>query len=454
MKADPQSVHEPEKQSPSINAELQRAAINEAPVTDVPPSVHEVLQSPGQPLDAETRAFFEPRFGHDFSGVRVHTDAKAAESARAVNARAYTVGQEVVLGAPYDRAGTSSNRSLLAHELTHTLQQQSTLDLNRPIEIGAPGDRYERDAGQAAESIAHGQIPTMAARLPVQPRIQRQSVSNPQGDEQKSSNSIEELNIPPAALSSAQAALLDWLKVYKRNARKFFDDIWTENDIILLGEIHDDDVQRKFAADMLAARGGHHVGLALEIAVSQQEEVNYYIQHGTLPKDANGWWKNQPEYKKIIEAAARTGTKVIAMDSDQAQASKSIHDKNGMKLTIALGRGQDRDTHMADTVTGMTEKSEISKVLVYVGSAHIREGLRGTLGNLLGGKAYAIRMFHPENDSDIYWLVQKSFPTEKSIGFDVDESPLAISKCGDEIVEYTCGGSYDGFIFFRSSADY
>ena len=71
---------------------LQRAAISSPLVGQVPPIVHEVLRSPGQPLDAATRAFMEPRFGHDFSGVRVHTDAQAADSARAVNAQAYTVG--------------------------------------------------------------------------------------------------------------------------------------------------------------------------------------------------------------------------------------------------------------------------------------------------------------------------------------------------------------------------
>src|SRR5947208_3086926 len=64
-----------------------------------PPIVHEVLRSPGQPLDPGTRALMEPRFGHDFSQVQVHTDGKAAESARAVNARAYTVGENVVFGA-------------------------------------------------------------------------------------------------------------------------------------------------------------------------------------------------------------------------------------------------------------------------------------------------------------------------------------------------------------------
>jgi hypothetical protein len=89
----------------------------------VPPIVYEVLRSPGQPLDAATRAFFEPRFGFDFSRVRVHSDAQAAESARAINALAYTVGPDVVFGAGQYAPGMSGSRKLLAHELTHVVQQ-------------------------------------------------------------------------------------------------------------------------------------------------------------------------------------------------------------------------------------------------------------------------------------------------------------------------------------------
>jgi len=83
----------------------RRASATEGPRADAgvrptaPPIVHEVLRSPGRPLDAATRAFMEPRFGHDFSKVRVHADAEAAASARAVNALAYTVGNHVVFAA-------------------------------------------------------------------------------------------------------------------------------------------------------------------------------------------------------------------------------------------------------------------------------------------------------------------------------------------------------------------
>jgi hypothetical protein len=88
-----------------------------------PPIVHEVLASTGQPLDAPARAFFEPRFGHDFSQVRVHTGAAAEQSARQVHANAYTVGHNMVFGAGRFAPETHEGRRLLAHELTHVMQQ-------------------------------------------------------------------------------------------------------------------------------------------------------------------------------------------------------------------------------------------------------------------------------------------------------------------------------------------
>lgn len=155
---------------------LQRKSDNGSVSDFVPPIVHEVLRSPGQPLDAETRAYFEPRFGHDFtqvriytasqpvqpagltlskvhdpaeteaervadsiqssvppkqatvplydfSQVRIHADKRAAESAQAVDALAYTIGRDVVFGAGQYAPRTSEGRKLLAHELAHVVQQ-------------------------------------------------------------------------------------------------------------------------------------------------------------------------------------------------------------------------------------------------------------------------------------------------------------------------------------------
>ena len=87
------------------------------------PSVHQVLASSGQPLDTSARAFFEPRFHHDLSQVRVHLGAIAEQSARDVNAHAYTVGDNIVFGAGRFVPGTADGQRLLAHELAHVVQQ-------------------------------------------------------------------------------------------------------------------------------------------------------------------------------------------------------------------------------------------------------------------------------------------------------------------------------------------
>ena len=104
-------------------ASLQRHASDTAISEDVQLIVAEALRSPGQPLDAETRAFIEPRFGVDFGAVLVHSNAKAAASARALDAVAYTVGRDLVFADGCYAPCTSGGRRLLAHELTHTIQQ-------------------------------------------------------------------------------------------------------------------------------------------------------------------------------------------------------------------------------------------------------------------------------------------------------------------------------------------
>jgi outer membrane protein OmpA-like peptidoglycan-associated protein len=137
---------------------LQRRAVGDGP--DVaPPIVHEVLRSPGRPLDDETRSLMESRFGHDFSGVRVHTNSPAAESARAVDALAYTAGEHVAFGDGQYAPGTSAGRWLLAHELTHVVQQGvsgAPAVARAGLGVGATDDAAEREAVRVAGQIASG----------------------------------------------------------------------------------------------------------------------------------------------------------------------------------------------------------------------------------------------------------------------------------------------------------
>jgi hypothetical protein len=104
---------------------LQRKAVDASGPMEAPAIVHDALRSPGQPLDSATRAFFEPRFGYDFSHVRLHTDKEAAAAAAAVNARAFTVGRDIAFASGEYTPGWEQGLSLLAHELCHVIQQSA-----------------------------------------------------------------------------------------------------------------------------------------------------------------------------------------------------------------------------------------------------------------------------------------------------------------------------------------
>jgi hypothetical protein len=105
------------------NLQLKREGSGHFGSVVAPPIVHDALRSSGQPLDSATRAYFEPRFGHDFGNVRVHLDALAARSADAVHANAYTVGRELVFARDRYSPHSDTGRRLLAHELAHVVQQ-------------------------------------------------------------------------------------------------------------------------------------------------------------------------------------------------------------------------------------------------------------------------------------------------------------------------------------------
>lgn len=142
------------------------------------PLLQGVLSAPGQPLDAATRGFMEPRLGQDFSAVRVHTGARAAESARSVNARAYTVGRDVVFGEGQFAPETDVGKRLIAHELVHTVQQrgaggQPQLATGEVVGAADPSEREaDRIAGAALAGLPPGPVTPRApavARAPEEP---------------------------------------------------------------------------------------------------------------------------------------------------------------------------------------------------------------------------------------------------------------------------------------------
>ena len=162
-----------------LQRETQNSGLGTQSDLSAPPIVHEVLRSPGQPLDAETRAFMEPRFGHDFGNVRVHTDTHAAKSAQAVNALAYAVGNDVVFGTGQYAPKSVVGRQLIAHELTHTLQNKSCMGQRSSdlfsLQIADPNDKFETEAERISKNISKiGQIQPNSS---IKPMVRRQSAS-------------------------------------------------------------------------------------------------------------------------------------------------------------------------------------------------------------------------------------------------------------------------------------
>ena len=154
--------------------EVQRHADGPGPAA-VPPSVLGVLGTAGAPLDGATRTSMEGRFGHDFGRVRIHTDADAARSAAEIQASAYTFGSHVVMGASRYQPHTASGQRLLAHELTHVVQQGD--QVGSPSSISHPTDPGEHQAAAVADATS---APLVVPLVP--PDIQRKALVGPEDD--------------------------------------------------------------------------------------------------------------------------------------------------------------------------------------------------------------------------------------------------------------------------------
>lgn len=113
------------RRSAALNQSRTSSASGESANADLSSLVAQGTSSGGHPLDESTRAFMEQQFAHDFSEVRAHTDSAAAESAQALSAHAYTIGNNIVFGADKYRPQTGPGKRLVAHELAHVVQQQA-----------------------------------------------------------------------------------------------------------------------------------------------------------------------------------------------------------------------------------------------------------------------------------------------------------------------------------------
>jgi Domain of unknown function (DUF4157) len=149
---------------------LQRSSAGHAAAQGpaAPPLVTDVLRAPGRPLEPSVRSGFEAALGHDFGRVRVHTGARAAESATAVGASAYTVGSSIVFGPRRYEPASAEGRRLLAHELTHVRQQEGA-PVSRPLRVLDDPDA-EAEAERSARAVSQ-RIPISVQRQFEGPRL-------------------------------------------------------------------------------------------------------------------------------------------------------------------------------------------------------------------------------------------------------------------------------------------
>jgi hypothetical protein len=134
-----------------VNAALAHDDDEISPVKDV------VGSGGGKPLDSETRSLMEARMGQSFGDVRIHTDGRASESAKGVDAAAYTVGTDVVFQSGRYQPNTPTGQRMLAHELTHVVQQKAGPVAGTPapggINLSDPSDRFEQEAERNADAV-------------------------------------------------------------------------------------------------------------------------------------------------------------------------------------------------------------------------------------------------------------------------------------------------------------
>jgi hypothetical protein len=153
----------------------------------LPALVKKELQAPARPLDPVTRDRMETRFGHDFGRVRIHTGQEATESAQSLHAEAYTLGNDIVLGASQNSLADQAGQKLLAHELTHVVQQGgATAEPNfDTLTLGAPSSEAEREAQKAASVVSMGSLASPLKAGSGNRVVQRQSKPSPASPAEK-----------------------------------------------------------------------------------------------------------------------------------------------------------------------------------------------------------------------------------------------------------------------------
>jgi hypothetical protein len=231
------------------NKTFSRKALpsNSSSPSQTPAHIDNALSSGGQGLDRKTRNFFEPRLGYDLSGVRIHTNATARQSAQAVDARAYTLGSNIVFAENEYQPDSRSGKQLLAHELAHVVQQHNSNEKIHRAARGAAGGCgicMNDPGGKEAGKIAHAEIqmafaagnPDIVAEYaipvvepgaipPFVPEIDLSYVTHTKSQKTISIGEIKPLDDAGKQVGIAREKLKDYARELKANTSLQFDEV-------------------------------------------------------------------------------------------------------------------------------------------------------------------------------------------------------------------------------------
>lgn len=280
-----------------------------------PPRGPVIPSSAGTPLDRPTRADMEGRFGVPFGGVRVHSDSAAAHAARELGARAFTSGQDVYFGSGEYRPDTPQGRSLLAHELTHTLQQSGMqTDTQRAAQVVAADDPLERAAERAADAAMRGHrigpigaVGRPAGTLSRAPLIQRQPAATP-------------APAPPVAPPAPGEAAADDFVIGVGGLRIKAEDLARAKS------------KGRFEKDMSAMS---LPGLKLKTLALDLDRTTGAVERGRLAADLQ-----VPFVKPVERGAVRIDIDKTGKASFSAKAKLDISALNEPQIDLALKEGQ------------------------------------------------------------------------------------------------------------------
>jgi hypothetical protein len=353
--------------------------------------VCESLANPeaGQSLDSNARDFLEPKFGYSFEHVKIHADGRADELSKAVGARAFTTGQDVYFRRGEYQPNSESGRHLLAHELTHTIQQSrgavSGSEIGNGISVSDPNDSFEQEARASAENIMQGNHVQFETRVTNTPAIQRQivlqrevpnttpapaSTSSPPNPPAPTTTPIPHpLNAGMFDVSGAQPSLAGNVSARPSDGQVTIEspDITFNATATLHSDVQLEPTETIKVGPTQTLLGSNRIGIYRRGGTVDGEIIAEQKAHVGQVRDAQ--WQSNPDGSVRADVEAPWYSRPSNITDGSRTARVNYLDKPAFELPNAVGEGRLTETRGEDTfITSLAAKRDGQ--VVHLSSSH------------------------------------------------------------------------------------